>query len=376
MTFLEKHVLFPKRFGIAPYFWLIFLVPTIIQVLLIQSITKWLLLALLFLFLKAYRDGYEVTRYLTLTISLQLLIASLFGVGLQNGYLFIFTAWEIGSLPVSKIIFRKYLSMYYLCTAISLGVMLFSTNWETISIATGNVIAIIAAIGSPLAAKAVSESYKRSYRLAQQNKRLESIIRQNERERIAQDLHDNLGQAFSIITLKAELANKLLKVDIEKTSTELRDIAETSRKNLSLVRKIVANLQERTIAKTMLTEAQNLLVATIELRTTGEDLGESWPAQIQDILSAVIKEAVTNMIRHSQANLAEICFTESIEAYQVTIRDNGRGFNKIRTGAHGIAGMEKRIQAENGSFTVTGTSGTEILIALPKEKLIDETLSS
>ncbi|MBE8848249.1 sensor histidine kinase [Enterococcus durans] len=371
MTFLEKHVLFPKRFGIAPYFWLVFLIPTIIQILPLDSAIQWLFMLMVVIFSKAYRDGYEVTRKLSLDIIVQLLIACFFSIVLQNGTLFIFTAWELGSLPVKRTVFHKYLLIYYLCTGISIGVMFFSTNWENLSIATGSFITVIAAIGSPLVAKAVSESYKRSHRLGQQNKRLEAIIRQNERERIARDLHDNLGQAFSIITLKAELANKLLAVDLEKANAELLDIAETSRKNLSLVRKITTNLQERTIAKTLLEEENNLLIATIELRTVGEEIAEGWPTQIQDTLSAVIKEAATNMIRHSHAYLAEIHFTEDDVAYHVSIRDNGCGFKKIRAGANGISGMEKRIQAENGTFSIKSTSGTEIHFTLPKEKNID-----
>ena len=70
-------------------------------------------------------------------------------------------------------------------------------------------LTVVAAIISPLAAKAMNETYRRTYHLSQQNKRLEAIVRQNERDRIAQDLHDNLGQAFSIITLKAELAKEI-----------------------------------------------------------------------------------------------------------------------------------------------------------------------
>ncbi|WP_379945760.1 sensor histidine kinase [Enterococcus devriesei] len=324
-----------------------------------------------FVFLKAYRDGYVVTSKLSFYITVQLIVACFFGVVLQNGTLFILTAWEIGSLPVNRGTFRNYLLIYYLSSAISLGVMLFSTSWESESIVIGSVITTIAAIGSPLAAKAVSESYRRFYRLDQQNKRLEAIIRQNERERIARDLHDNLGQAFSLITLKAELANKLLAIDSEKAKTELLDITETSRKNLSLVRKIVTNLQERTIAKTMLEEEKHLSVATIELLTEGEEIAEDWPIKTQDVLSAVIKEAVTNMIRHSRASIAKIQFTEENEEYHLLVQDNGQGFEEIKPGANGILGMEKRIHAANGIFLIKGTTGTQIYITLPKEKVID-----
>lgn len=376
MTFFEKHVLFPKRFGIAPYFWLAFMIPTIWQVLMLSDWRKWLAFLLMGLFLKAYRDGYEVSRYLTLHILLQLVIAAVFGVFLQNGYLFIFTAWEIGSLPLHKNKFKSYLGSYYVAIAISLGVMFMTTKWQQPDLIVGGIITVIAAIGSPLAAKAMNESYKRTYHLHQQNNRLEAIIRQNERDRIAQDLHDNLGQAFSIITLKAELANKLLPIDLEKAATELKDITDTSRKNLSLVRQIVANLQERTLAQALLEEEKNLLVANIELHTTGEALGDLWPLAIQHTFSAVIKEAVTNMIRHSQADLGEITFTENDAYYYMTIHDNGAGFKALSSTSHGISGMERRLQEKQGTFTINSHRGTEILVSLPKEQTYDKHLPS
>ena len=254
MSFFEKHIFFPKRFGIAPYFWLVFLIPTIYSLFPLNSWFDWLFILLLVIFLKAYRDGYEVHKFLTWDVFLQLLIACLFGIFQKNGYLFIFVAWEIGSLPVTKRLFYHYLTGYYVSVMISLGAMLWTTRFTHSSSYINVGITIIAAIITPLAAKSVGESYRRIYRLNQQNKRLEAVVRQNERDRIARDLHDHLGKAFSIISLKAELAEKLIAIDSRQATNELHDIAETSRKNLSLVRGIVSNLQERTIAQTMLEE--------------------------------------------------------------------------------------------------------------------------
>lgn len=371
MTFLEKHLLFPKRFGITPYFWLVFLVPTIIQLLSLDSWIKWLFVCLLLIFLKAYRDGYTVHKYLTVDIVVQLIIACLFGLFLNNGYLFIFTAWEIGSVPVPKTVYYRYLVSYYVSAAISLITMVIilypisSTDMVEIP------LTVVAAIISPLAAKAMNETYRRTYHLSQQNKRLEAIVRQNERDRIAQDLHDNLGQAFSIITLKAELAKKLASIDLLKAEKELQDIAETSRANLTLVRGIVANLQERTIAKTMLEEEKHLAVAKIRLQTTNEENAVNWPISVQNTLSAVIKEAVTNMIRHSQASLAIISFEENKADYFVRIQDNGQGFLQVKEGSYGLSGMKQRIQAKNGKLEINSTQGTEILVFLPKEQTND-----
>lgn len=371
MSFLKKHVLFPQRFGIAPYFWLVFLVPVVLSLLPLDSWDNWLFLLLLLVFLKAYRDGYEVQRTLTIDIWVQLFIACLFGIFQDTGYLFIFTAWEIGSLPVTRKIFRQYLLEYYASAAFSLISMVMTADLSDSAIILSIAITMIAAIGSPLAAKAMSESYRKVAHLSQQNKRLEAIIRQNERDRIARDLHDNLGQAFSLITLKAELADKLLTIDLPRAQQELADIAKTSRCNLTLVRGIVTDLQGRTIADTMLEEEKNLDVVNIRLRTAGEELAEKWPITIQKTASAVIKEAVTNMIRHSQAGLAAISFSEQKDCYVVKIKDNGQGFDQTRAGANGLTGMKQRIESEEGIFKISGEHGTEIVFSLPKERVND-----
>ncbi|EMF0285386.1 sensor histidine kinase [Enterococcus hirae] len=367
MSFFEKHIFFPKRFGIAPYFWLVFLIPTIYSLFPLTSWFDWLFILLLVIFLKAYRDGYEVHKFLTGDVFLQLLIACLFGIFQKNGYLFIFVAWEIGSLPVTKRLFYHYLTGYYVSVMISLGAMLWTTRFTHSSSYINVGITIIAAIITPLAAKSVGESYRRIYRLNQQNKRLEAVVRQNERDRIARDLHDHLGQASSIISLKAELAEKLIAIDSRQATNELHDIAETSRKNLSLVRGIVSNLQERTIAQTMLEEEKNLVLTNIQLHSVGEELAEKWPTNIQHTVSAVIKEAITNMIRHSKASIAMIDFTENIDTYFITIQDNGQGFTQLKSTGYGISEMKERIQTEKGQLTITGTQGVKIVISLPKE---------
>lgn len=365
--FFTEHILFPKRFGLLPYFLLVFLIPNVSYFIPLDSVTKGIFFLLLLVFLKAYRDGYEVTKHLQYHFFIQLIISLLFGIFLGNGYLFIFTAWEIGSLPIGKKRFQQFLIAYYSACAISIGWGLLHADLSMAENGYSLFIALLFSIISPLVARSVQSSYQQSYRLAQQNQRLESIIRQGERERIAQDLHDNLGQAFSIITMKTELAAKLLEKKPEAVQKELIEIAETSRKNLSMVREIVSNLQERTIAKTMIEEEKNIRVADILLYSKNEELAENWPLPVQDVCSAVIKEAVTNMIRHSKASLAEIIFGEAEDSYCMTIRDNGDGFTTIREGAHGLTGMRNRVESFHGCFSIMSKDGTVLEIKIPNK---------
>src|SRR5699024_1156874 len=140
------------------------------------------------------------------------------------------------------------------------------------------------------------------------NSRLSTLVRQNERERIAQDLHDHLGQSYSTISLKAELALKLLPIDQDKVAKELADIAHTSRDNLNIVRNIVANLHEQTIASAMIEAANVLETAQIKMDSVNESSTSQWPLFIQFSLASIIQEATTNVIRHSQATLVTYRF--------------------------------------------------------------------
>ncbi|MDF0478994.1 sensor histidine kinase [Vagococcus sp. PNs007] len=367
--FFKRHILFPEKFGFTPYFWLLFLIPTIFSLFPINTTYRYFLIILLLIFIKAYRDAYTITTLLPLNILTQLLIAIFFGITEQNGYLFIFTAWEIGSIPLAKTTFKHYLIGYYSACLVSfIGSTIphppysFS-EWSTLMIPLGF------AVVSPLAARSMGDSYRRSAQLSRNNQRLEAIVKQNERDRIARDLHDTVGQTFSIITLKTELAQKLIQKDASLAEKELSEIAQLSRASLNSVRSIVNNLHEKNIAETMIEEENNLKLANISIQSINETLSNTWPPDVQHLFSSVITEAVTNMIRHSKAQVASFTFSESSTHYSLSIKDNGIGIQTIRSGAFGLTSMERRMTEVGGNLTITSTNGTILTFTLPKGEL-------
>lgn len=367
MPFLKRHILFPEKFGLTPYFWLLFMVPIILSLFPISTTYDYFLLALILLFLKAYRDAYTITALFPLNILTQLLIAIVLGITKQNGYLFIFTAWEIGSIPLAKNTYNKYLIGYYLACSISFIGSTLLQNFSSITEWAELILPLAFAIGSPLAARSMWSSFRKSEQLRRNNQRLEAIIKQNERDRIARDLHDTVGQTFSIITLKTELAQKLLKKEPILAEKELSEIAQLSRSSLNSVRSIVNNLHEKNLAQTMIEEENNLKLANITVQSTNETLSNSWPINIQHIFSSVITESVTNMIRHSHAQLATFTFNESSTTYFLEIKDNGIGIQTIRSGAFGLTSMEQRMIEAGGSLSISTSAGTILTFTLPKE---------
>lgn len=364
--FLEEEILFPKRLGLIPYFWLIFLIPVLSDLIHMPHQKQLIIVLLLLVFLKAYREGYESNRWAIWYVVTQLIISVAYQFMGMTG-LFIFTAWQIGFLSLRRDRFYLFLAIYY-------AFCFFNIVSTTLWIVQGSaqdvgslLIVLLFAIFSPLVSRSINESLYRNTQLNRENKRLEALIRKEERERIARDLHDNLGQAFSIITLKTELAQKLLIKQPDKIAQELTEIAQISRNNLQLVRQIVNGLENRSLAKALIEEEKLLTAASIYLSTDAEELAEHWPLEIQTIFSACLKEAFTNIIRHSKAQLVQCRFTQTEHFYTLSIQDNGVGFAKNATASHGMNSMQARIKAKNGTLEITHEKGTTLNFKIPVE---------
>lgn len=373
IKFIEKHVLFPKRFGFMPYFWVFALILTTTEMFIYQRSFNWFDLSLAVLFLIFYRNNFVINPYIRSQLLAQIAIGAYFCLTFPNGgfTFFIYTAWELGSLPFKQ---KQFFHYYFLYLFVSLACLLGYIVLHTSSVLTNdNLLNLLVAftfdIGSPLAARSVSNTYHRSYQTRLNNKRLETIIKQNERNRIAKDLHDNIGQSFSIITLKSELADKLIDKDPLKAHQQLKDIIQTSRDDLNLVRKIVADLNEKTIASAMVAENENLQLAQIRQISVNEDISSDWPKQTQHVIAAVIKEATTNVIRYSQANVLKFTFEEDPHNFFLEIEDNGIGLKKQHTdhSSFGITGMTGRLKSIDGQIQLISNHGLTIKISVPKK---------
>ncbi|KAE9560288.1 Histidine kinase [Companilactobacillus bobalius] len=370
-NFMQKHILFPKRLGFMPYFWVFSLFLMATQLLAHEPHFNWWHLTLMIIFLKFYRDGYWINPYLWLDLLVQLSIAVYFVILFPDGggTLFIYTAWEIGSLPLKSKKFFQYYAMFLIISLSCItSFVLLSPVMNSYGF-IGVIITLTFTIGSPLAARSLANSYRRSYQAKKNNKRLESIIKQNERDRIAKDLHDNIGQSFSIITLKAELASKLIDKDPTKAQQQLQDISKTSREDLNLVRKIVADLNEKTIASAMIEEENNLQVADIRQHSVNEEISAKWPKTVQHVLSAIIKEATTNVIRYSKANMMNLIFEEDQNNYLLRIQDDGIGFQKSDDRqTFGLNGMKTRLNKIDGKLEIESKRGVTLKISVPKRE--------
>ena len=122
---------------------------------------------------------------------------------------------------------------------------------------------------------------------------------ENERTRFARDLHDILGHSLTVITVKAELAQRLLDVDTERARAELADLERLSRDALSDVRRAVEGYRELTLPGE-LARARTALAAA-EIDAVLPSSADAVPTELRELFAWTVREGVTNVIRHSRA---------------------------------------------------------------------------
>ncbi len=182
-----------------------------------------------------------------------------------------------------------------------------------------------------------------------------------ERERIARDLHDLLGHTLSLTVLKAELARKLIQGEETAAVKELEDIEAISREALKQVRETIQGY--RTVG--LMGEIENaksaLTSAGIEQQIEIEDL--SLNPRIESALAMLLRESITNVIRHADAKHCDIKLSQIENRLLFSVSDDGNG--TIRKEGLGIYGMRERVRELGGIFSIDDSRGVQVNIDLP-----------
>ena len=229
-------------------------------------------------------------------------------------------------------------------------------GWTDRGVGLGVVLAAIAAGSFRLA-------FERNKALLAARDELAEIAVEEERSRIARDLHDILGHSLTVITVKTELARRLLDVDVERARRELDDLEKLSRDALADVRATAMGVRGVSLVGEIAQARQALETAGIDavLPNAADDVPNPW----REVFAWAIRECVTNVIRHSGA---QRCVVE-VGAHRLSIRDDGVGLpsGAIAPG-HGLAGLRHRVELAGASMT-TGASpggrGLEVIVEVP-----------
>jgi two-component system sensor histidine kinase DesK len=187
---------------------------------------------------------------------------------------------------------------------------------------------------------------RRSQELMVARDDLARLAVQEERNRFARDLHDILGHSLTVVTMKAELAGRLLHVDPEAAEREIADVERLAREALADVRAAVSGFRGVTLAGELANARAALQAAGIEalLPTAVDDV----PGERRALFGWAVREGVTNVVRHSGASRC----TVSVSADAVEITDDGHrrpadrpvGEAHLHAG-HGLVGLGERARA-------------------------------
>ncbi len=162
---------------------------------------------------------------------------------------------------------------------------------------------------------------------------------QEERNRMARDLHDILGHSLTVITVKAELAGRLMDEAPERARSEVADLERLSRDALADVRRAVEGYREISLAGELARAREALAAAGIH--ATLPNATDEVPSDLREAFAWVVREGVTNVIRHSGA---EHC-TITLDGARLTIRDDGRGRGDAAGLGNGLRGVQERAGA-------------------------------
>lgn len=176
-----------------------------------------------------------------------------------------------------------------------------------------------------------------------------------ERARIARDLHDILGHSLTAIAVKAALARRLMGDDAGPVTDEIRDIERLAREALADVRATARGYRDVSLAT-------ELAVARSVLDAAG--IAFDIPVAVDDVVPAgqavfgfVVREAVTNVVRHSDADRCVI----ELEPTRIRIIDNGGGSLDDGTG-RGLAGLAERLASVGGTLEATPVRGGGFMV--------------
>lgn len=216
------------------------------------------------------------------------------------------------------------------------------------------------------------DSEERTLLLAEKNKALQE--KQNyeiyaatlrERNRIAREIHDNVGHLLSrtiLLTGAAKTVNR------DKNMESLLEGLDTSLNSaMNSIRSSVHNLHD---TSENLREIIEGLTKDFENCTVEYDMSEIIPNNIKYCFAAIIKEALSNVIKHSNATAVKIVLREHPALYQLCIEDNGKGYSEKEADSEsiGLKNMQERVTSLGGTLQINGENGFRIFAAIPKQQ--------
>lgn len=224
---------------------------------------------------------------------------------------------------------------------------------------------LVVMIASPYGIRNMNERMELKKQLNQANEQIKELIKREERTRIARDLHDTLGHTLSLITLKSQVVQRLAEKDSKRVIKEAKEIEATSRSALREVRELISDMRTVTVENELVDMEQILIAAGIVLHVERHIEANHLTLLQQNIIGMCIREAGTNIVKHSHANHCYIDFQNNRGNFILTIRDDGVGMESSSQKGNGLIGMRERLSLIEGRLDISFDGGTILVITVP-----------
>jgi len=231
---------------------------------------------------------------------------------------------------------------------------------ESISQSTGQLLNDLLVGVAAVAGRLLVEA---NQQLSQAREQIAHLAVGEERLRFARDLHDLIGHSLSVIALKSELAGRLIKNTPGLAAHEVEDIEKVARDALREVREAVAGYRQPTLAAELAGAHEALTAAGIEYHVDQDHA--PLPPSVEGVLAWTVREGVTNVMRHSQAQRCAIRISSKDGGATVEVVDNGRG-GTLEAGS-GLRGLRERVLERGGTLTAEPLphEGFRLRVTLP-----------
>ncbi|MFC5558991.1 sensor histidine kinase [Ureibacillus thermophilus] len=361
------YMIFPKSKWISIYIWVIFcILPFYFLVRTLSPIQIFVGVVLILLYFLSYYFSYHsknglVYMWVSFGMTLNILMTLFYGYV----YLSIFTSFFIGNIKNTVGFYIMY-GLHIGFTIVSIAVGYFIELESFLNQTPFIIITVVGVVILPIAIYSRNKQENLEGELESAKERIAELIIHEERQRIARDLHDTLGQKLSMIGLKSDLASRLVEKNPKAAIQEIQEIRHTARIALKEVRELVSNMKAVKLSEECIRVEQLLKAAGISYQLIGNIHQLKIPVLVENVLSMCLKEAVTNIVKHSGAKHCIIEIQQNQNEVMLMIQDDGKGINE-NSGieGNGLKGMRERLEFINGTLTIEKNPGVKLTITIP-----------
>lgn len=365
---MKTFSLFPKNYGFFPYVFLFYLFLPVFYIWQETGWMKWFGYFLILLFAISYRQLYWYTSSFLAWFILSLVIIFILAVFYDpfNIYLGFFPSNFVGWHP-EKNNFTKLYSLFSGVIVLSLlfAVIRSYLNGENVSHFLFNFPFLIVLFAAPFGIRSLNRQMELEKKLEEANEKIRTLIKREERERIARDLHDTLGHTLSMITLQSQLVQKFIDKDNKRAKEAAGEIENTSRSALRQMRELVSTMRTTIIMEELSQMDRILAAADILFHQKGMTDFNSIPLLKQNIIAMCLREAATNVVKHSRAKNCRVEIKISDGKIIVKVEDDGIGFPETVQEGNGLRGMRERLALIEGELFVSQGRKGRLMMNIP-----------